>query len=121
MKHQKQKAYAFGQWGEDIACLMLRLKGYCIVARNQRTVGGEIDIIAKRRHILCFIEVKSRPDLNDALHALSFHQQKRLISAAQAFLSANPRYVEYDLRFDLVAVSQKGLPRHVKNAWFEEK
>ena len=47
-----------GQRGEAIAAWLLRIKGYRIIAQSMRNLMGEIDIIAKRRHIIAFIEVK---------------------------------------------------------------
>ena len=48
-----------GQRGEVIAAWLLRIKGYRIIAQSMRNLMGEIDIIAKRRHIIAFIEVKT--------------------------------------------------------------
>ncbi|WP_135081206.1 YraN family protein [Terasakiella sp. SH-1] len=121
MKDQKRKAFSYGQWGETLACLYLRVKGYHILKRNLRHPLGEIDILAKRRNQLCFIEVKSRKNRSDALSALSLHQQKRQINAAKAFLSGNPRYSTCDIRFDLIAIAPWHWPEHIENAWCEGK
>ena len=50
----------FGQWGERMAAVYLRDKGYEILARNFRTVRGELDIVAARDGTIVFVEVKSR-------------------------------------------------------------
>ena len=47
-----------GHFAELIACWWLRLAGYQIVARRWRAVTGEIDLIAKRRRLLVFVEIK---------------------------------------------------------------
>lgn len=120
MEPKKLISYRFGLWGEDIACLYLRLKGYRILERNHRTPYGEIDIIAKRRKTLVFIEVKSRASMDQALFALSPFQQKRITNAAKSFLSVNPRYCVQNIRFDFLAISARYWPRHIKNAWFDE-
>ncbi|MDV7339905.1 YraN family protein [Terasakiella sp. A23] len=120
MEQKKQIAFHFGRWGEDAACLYFRLKGYRIVKRNHRSPFGEIDIIAKRRQTLVFIEVKSRARLDDALNSLSFYQQKRITNAAKSFLSANPRYCGCETRFDFLAISAKNWPKHIENAWLDE-
>ncbi len=121
MTDKKLKAVRFGRWGEELAVWTLRLKGYRILARNLRTRVGEIDIVALKGRTLCFIEVKSRPSLDLALQSFSVAQQKRQIVAAEAFLSANQRYADSDIRFDFMAISPHRLPRHLKNAWYDER
>ena len=117
--NKKQKALRRGKWGETISCFMLRLKGYHIIARNMRLPVGEIDIIAKRANILCFIEVKARKTERAALEALGIHQQKRILRAAKSFLSRNQRYGNHQIRFDLITISPKNWPKHIQNAWTE--
>ena len=119
MSNRKEIAYLFGKWGEDAACLFLRLKGYRLIKRNYRSPVGEIDIIAQKRNIVCFIEVKSRHKRMIALNALSNWQQKRIVKAAQVFLKAHPQFQQMDYRFDLIALSRDKLPLHLKNAWFD--
>ncbi len=49
-----------GVAGETAAAQALRRAGYRVLARNVRTPRGEIDIIAERRGVFAFVEVKSR-------------------------------------------------------------
>ena len=49
-----------GARGEDMAVDFLKKKGYTILHRNYRCRAGEIDIIARTKNTLCFIEVKTR-------------------------------------------------------------
>ena len=51
-----------GHFAERIACWWLLLAGYQIVAPRWRAVRGEIDLIAKRRRLFVFVEVKHRFD-----------------------------------------------------------
>jgi Holliday junction resolvase-like predicted endonuclease len=120
MKTKKLKAWHFGRHGEALACLLLRLKGYRILERNKKIGGVEVDIIAHKAKTLCFIEVKSRKTRSQALEAISYFQQKRIVRAARSFLSANPRYCEGSIRFDLIAISSNRWPVHIKNAWFDD-
>ena len=46
-----------------VAALYLRAKGYRIIARNLQTPVGEIDIVARRGHLLVFVEVKYRNEV----------------------------------------------------------
>ena len=57
MVHQRRR---FGNWGEDAAVRYLKTRGYEILDRNYRSSWGEIDIIARQRDVLAFVEVKTR-------------------------------------------------------------
>ncbi len=93
-----------GKRGEDIACRYLRGKGYKIIARNWRSLFGEIDIIARDGESLVFVEVKTRTGsgFGGPAAALTPRKRRRIITSARAYLSG----VESDIvvRFDLVAV-----------------
>lgn len=52
-----------GDYGEDLAVAELKKRGYEIIGRNWRGRGGELDIIAKEKNELVFIEVKTRRNL----------------------------------------------------------
>ncbi|OGE19646.1 YraN family protein [Candidatus Daviesbacteria bacterium RIFCSPLOWO2_02_FULL_41_8] len=49
-----------GNSGEETACRYLQKQGYKILGRNYRIRGGEIDIVAKDKEALVFVEVKTR-------------------------------------------------------------
>jgi len=53
----------FGRIGEDAAFAYLKEKGYRIVGMNYNTRHGELDIIALKRRVLVFAEVKTRSSL----------------------------------------------------------
>jgi putative endonuclease len=59
MKNFTSTAQIIGQRGEEIACSYLLRHGYRIVERNFTRKWGEIDIIARKNGVICFIEVKS--------------------------------------------------------------
>ena len=92
-------------------------KGYRILARRFRTPYGEIDIVAKRRNLIAFIEVKARATLDDAAYAVTPRQQQRIIEAAQAWLMAHPEHAEFELRFDAMLIAPRRLPRHLLAAF----
>lgn len=114
---KKRKAYRFGLWGEVVAIMFLRLKGYRIIGRRVRNYGGEIDLIAKRGRMLAFIEVKTRKTSRSPGEVLTPHQQQRIRRAASLFIAKYPRYMAVDTRFDLIFVRPFRLPEHIKNAW----
>jgi putative endonuclease len=110
-------AHRAGLRAENLAALLLRLKGYSILARRLRTRAGEIDLIARRGRTLVFVEVKARADLADAADALAMRQRARLARAAGLFLAARPLLDGMNVRFDVVLVAPRRFPRHLADAW----
>ncbi|MES3005053.1 MAG: YraN family protein [Patescibacteria group bacterium] len=53
---EKQK---IGKIGEDSACVYLERTGFAILDRNYLKKWGEIDIVAKKKDKIHFVEVKS--------------------------------------------------------------
>ncbi|MFH2085868.1 MAG: YraN family protein [bacterium] len=49
-----------GNRGEQLAGEYLAQRGYKILARNYRSKWGEVDIVAKVRDIVVFVEVKTK-------------------------------------------------------------
>lgn len=114
----RQARYAAGMAAEYLAALWLALKGYKILAMRFKVPQGEIDIVAVKRRTLVMVEVKWRASsTDDALYAVTPHSQRRIALAAQAFLMRHPAYADYDIRFDVLALSWAGGMRHLDNAW----
>ena len=105
-----------GRTAEESACWFLRDLGYEIVARNWRTLRGEIDIVARDGSTLVFVEVKSRSrtGFGGPEAAVDPAKQRRLIAAARAFLSGFQ--CELPARFDVVAFLG-GQPRLHRDAF----
>jgi putative endonuclease len=110
-------AFRTGLSAETRAAAFLMAKGYRILAKRFRTRYGEIDIVAKRRNLLAFVEVKARATLDDAAYALTARQQARIIDAAQAWLVAHPEQADFELRFDAMLIAPRRLPRHLLAAF----
>jgi len=106
-----------GRRAEHAAELLLRLKGYRILARRFRCGLGEVDLIARRFSVIAFIEVKYRPSHEAAIEAIGARQRLRIQAAASAFLANHPQTANLDCRFDVVLVGPTLLPRHIVNAW----
>lgn len=117
MSRERRQAEQRGRHAETRAALMLRIKGYRILAQRYRTPVGEIDLVAKRGHTLLAIEVKSRKSAAEAAYAIDTQQQKRIARATEHFLAANPRYADHKIRFDAILDVPKRLPRHIMDAW----
>ena len=110
-------AFHTGLSAEARAAAYLMVKGYRILARRFRTPYGEIDIVARRRQLLAFVEVKARASLDEAAYAVTPRQQQRIIEAAQAWLMAHPEHADFDLRFDVMLIAPRCLPRHLLAAF----
>lgn len=84
--------YGLGLEGEKRAEAYLLGRGYRIVQRRYRTSHGEIDLIAVKNRVTCFVEVKYRPSarLGDGLAAIGTDKQNRLRSAARDYLAGHP-------------------------------
>src|ERR1700756_4381861 len=110
-------AFRTGLSAETRAAAYLMAKGYRILAKRFRTPYGEIDIVARRRNLLVFVEVKARASLDDAAYAVTPRQQQRIIDAAQAWLVAHPEHANFQLRFDAMLIAPRHLPRHLLAAF----
>jgi putative endonuclease len=109
-------AFRTGLSAESRAAAFLMAKGYRILAKRFRTPHGEIDIVARRRNMIVFIEVKAR-SLDDAAYAVTPRQQQRIIDAAQGWLMAHPEHADFELRFDAMLIAPRRLPRHLLAAF----
>src|SRR3954453_21676654 len=75
-------AFRTGVSAESRAAAFLMAKGYRILEKRFRTPYGEIDIVARRRNLVAFIEVKARASLEEAAYAVTARQQLRIVVAA---------------------------------------
>ena len=94
-----------GRRAEQIAEGFLRAQGFEILERNVRFPVGEIDLVARERGALCFVEVRSTASQawGGAAASVTRPKQRRLIRAAQWYLqSRRPPFL--DARFDVVAI-----------------
>ena len=95
-----------GNFGEKLACDYLRKKGYKIVSRNTRAKRNEIDIIAKIKEIIVFVEVKTRTNSNfgTAEEAICKRKTNRLNNAINLYL--NYKKITHDnFRLDYIAIN----------------
>jgi putative endonuclease len=94
-----------GKKGERHAARYLKRIGFKVLAMNYRTAGGEIDIIAREKDILAFVEVKTRTTASYGIpqEAVDLRKQRQLIRAARAYLQEIGE-TSIPCRFDVVAV-----------------
>lgn len=106
-------AYRAGIRAEQWAMLLLMLKGYRILAMRYVAAGGEIDIVARRRRMVIFVEVKARYALDDARVAITPTKKRRIARAARHWLARNEWAMPLTLRCDAIFLGQRRFPEHV--------
>ena len=114
---ERVKAFKLGLSAESRAAMFLIAKAYRIVARRWKTPFGEIDIVARRRRALVFVEVKARATLDDAAEAVTERGKRRIIDAAELWLAHHPDDASADIRFDVILVAPGKMPQHIANAF----
>ncbi|RLC00565.1 MAG: YraN family protein [Deltaproteobacteria bacterium] len=97
-----------GLRGETAAASFLQTHGFTILETNYRTKPAEIDIIAKDKDFLCFIEVKTRRSIKKGLprESVNHSKQKKIILGATFYLKEKKLY-DSRIRFDVIEVLEK--------------
>ena len=116
-RQERVAAFKLGVSAESRAAMLLIAKAYRILARRWKTPFGEIDIVARRRHTLVFVEVKARATADEAMEAVTERNRQRIISAAELWLAHRPEDGKGDVRFDVIVVTPGKLPQHIPNAF----
>ena len=103
---------------EELAAAWLEQRGYEILERNFRTKMGEIDLIARHRGYLVFIEVKYRKDRKSGApeEAVDWRKQRRIMEAAGVYLCRHGYSPDWSMRFDVVAIEGDQI-RVIENAF----
>ncbi len=114
------KGKELGREGERLAALFLEKQGMVIIARNFRTRSGEIDLIARDKKDLVFVEVKTRSgtEFGSALEAVGPRKCRQIVRVAQAYLLQNDGF-EQPARFDVIGIliGDSVHIDHIKNAF----
>ncbi len=114
---ERVAAFRAGISAESRAAAFLLAKGYRILARRWKSPLGEIDIVARRRRLLIFVEVKARASLDEAAEVVTPRQRSRIAAAAEIWLARHPDESVQDIRFDAMLVAPGKLPRHIPAAF----
>ncbi len=102
---------AVGSRYEEETAAFLQKNGYRILEKNFRDRRGEIDLIAKDGRTLVFVEVKYRKNARNGYpeEAVDTRKQKKICETAAYYVYKN-RIPEYTpMRFDVVAVFERGV------------
>jgi len=95
-----------GKEGEKIAAIYLEKNGYRIIEVNFRCPIGEIDIVAKEKDDLVFVEVKTRKSiaLGYPEQAVGIRKQKKMSQLALWYMQKR-KIADTNARFDVVAIT----------------
>ena len=108
---------AYGSAGEDAACAYLMQRGWTILDRNVRRGRGEIDVIARRKGTVAFVEVKRRSGLNYGRPAEAVNREKQMrIAHAAALYMQEHNLSDSKLRFDVIEILP-GEIQHIEGAF----
>ena len=127
MKPDKSAHYLLGIRGEEYARDYLIQQHYRILHTHYTNPYGEIDIIAKEKKTLCFIEVKTRSTAEYGIpaEAITPRKRKRIINGASAYLAATDVSFK-ECRFDVIELSYEAGDNaftdlvHIKDAFIVE-
>uniref|UniRef100_A0A7C4P098 UPF0102 protein ENT66_05205 n=1 Tax=Thermodesulfobacterium geofontis TaxID=1295609 RepID=A0A7C4P098_9BACT len=123
---QKLTSKEKGKKAEELAVEYLISKGFEILEKNYKTSFGEIDIIAKKRNILIFIEVKSEFGEDEFLaeEKVDFRKREKILKVAEYFLLKNFQKLSKikEIRFDVIVLRiRKGEIIHYESAFYKER
>jgi len=113
-----------GKLGEDTAIRYLKDLSYQILVTNFRCKLGEIDIIAKDREVVVFIEVRTRTSgvFGPAYNSVTYPKQQQVKKVALYYISEN-NLVNTQFRFDVIGIhlpeirGEKPRIDHIQNAF----
>ena len=114
---ERVAAFGLGISAESRAAAYLVAKGFRILSRRWKSPLGELDIVARRRKLLIFVEVKARATLEAAAESIDARTQRRIAAAAEAWLATYPQPNVIDMRFDAMLVAPGKIPRHIQGAF----
>ena len=95
----------FGKSGESLAVKKLTALGYSILEKNFRAKPGEVDIIAKDKETIVFVEVKARKTkrYGNAKYSITPGKQRKISMAALTYLKQK-NMLKKKARFDVVII-----------------
>lgn len=94
-----------GKRYEELACEYLKKNGYKILNSNFNTKAGEIDIVAKEKEYLVFVEVKARKNSSyQPYEAVNPAKIKKIIKASLIYIKASG-VENRNIRYDVVSIT----------------
>ncbi|MEG1255210.1 YraN family protein [Clostridium sp.] len=96
---------SIGDYGENLAKVYIENLGYILLEQNFLCKLGEIDIIAKDKNYICFIEVKTRytNKYGSPLESITTLKRRKIYKAAEYYISLKHIHKSY-FRFDVIEI-----------------
>jgi putative endonuclease len=106
-----------GRDAEQVAAHFLERHGLTILARNWRCRFGEIDLVARDREAVVFVEVRMRASsaFGGAVASIDAAKRRKLIAAANLYIGA--RRVDAPCRFDALLLDSRGDVEWLRDAF----
>ena len=116
------KAYEAGLAAEVLVRDHLIEQGFEVLAERYKTKNGELDLIASRGDLVCFVEVKARSSVEEGLHSITQKAQRRLAAAATQWMADVPEIAQEisEFRFDVAVVTSDHQISLLENAFMTE-
>lgn len=112
-----------GRKAEDHVARWLKLRGWKILAERFKVSEGEVDLIARRKNIIAFVEVKQREKLPVTEDIVTQTNITRVMDAAEVWVGRNFEAIglDFEIRFDLAMIEGRVHPlakvKYVENAF----
>ena len=110
-----------GNLGERLACEYLVEKGFKVVGTNYRITFGEIDIIASKKNVIHFIEVKTIATNSGGFFPeqhVNYKKQRKLRQMAQIYLEKNNYKQNQAYQIDIIGIIANQETRNAKLHYF---
>lgn len=117
---ERRRSERFGRLAETATVVFYLFLGYRPLASRVRTPVGEIDLVVVRGSKLVAVEVKLRESSDDAAHAVTLRNRRRILDATRWWLARHPDHARYTIRFDVVLWAPWSWPRRIAGAFEAE-
>lgn len=118
------KKINFGQFGQGCVEQLLADQGYSILTRNFNVRVGEIDIVAQKDEVVCFVEVKTRSKKFFPINmVVNYSKQSKMEKAAKTYIArtgATGKVFRFDVATVLIDGQKKPEINYLKNAFFAQ-
>jgi putative endonuclease len=112
-----------GRKAEDHIARWLKFRGWKILSERFKVSEGEVDLIARRKNIIAFVEVKQREKLSKTEDVLTQTNITRVMDAAEIWIDRNFETLgaDFEIRFDLALIEGRVHPlakvKYIENAF----